>query len=58
MCESWQVQICKTADTELKVDANPVGFGAILLQRRANDVRPVVYVSHINRRRWALLSDR
>ena len=34
-----------SADTELKVDANPVGLSAILLQRSNGTVRPVAYAS-------------
>ena len=36
----------QTADTELKVDASPVGLGATLLQPSKGTVRPVAYASH------------
>ena len=35
----------QSADTELKVDASPVGLGAILLQRTTGAVRPVAYAN-------------
>ena len=35
----------QSADTELKVDASPVGLGAILLQRSSSVVRPVACAS-------------
>ena len=35
----------QAAETELKVDASPVGLGPILLQRSGDNVRPVAYAS-------------
>ena len=35
----------QAAETELKVDASPVGLGATLLQRSGDSVRPVAYAS-------------
>ncbi|KAK3737959.1 hypothetical protein QZH41_001659, partial [Actinostola sp. cb2023] len=35
----------QSADTQLKVDASPVGLGAILLQENNGTVRPVAYAS-------------
>ena len=35
----------QAAETELKVDATPVGLGALLLQRSGDSVRPVAYAS-------------
>ena len=33
------------AETELRVDASPVGLGAILMQSHGQEVRPVAYAS-------------
>ena len=38
----------QSGDTELKVDASPVGLGAILLPRSSGTVRPVAYACHVN----------
>ena len=36
-----------SAETQLKVDASPVGLGAVLLQGSGDDVRPIAYASRI-----------
>ena len=33
------------AETELRVDASPVGLGAILMQSNGHETRPVAYAS-------------